>query len=99
MSCSRTCRFFDGLELLRDRDVLVTGLAITDVGPTGTTDAPPQALVLDGVGRTLMPGLIDSHVHFISAGEKAGPATGTESHRRGVLVRRHYVGSGRGGDR
>ena len=64
---------FDGVELLRHRDVLVTGSEIADVGPAGTVDAPPQALVLGGIGRTLMPGLIDAHVHLLSAGEKRGP--------------------------
>ena len=64
---------FDGVGLLHHRDVLVTGSAVTEVGPAGTVDAPPQALVLDGIGRTLLPGLIDAHVHLFSAGEKQGP--------------------------
>ena len=64
---------FDGVDLLGRRDVLVTGAEITDVAPRGTLDAPPQALVLAGTGHTLMPGLIDSHVHLFSAGEKRGP--------------------------
>ena len=64
---------FDGVDLRRHRDVLVTGSEITDVGPAGTVDAPAQALVLGGIGRTLVPGLIDAHVHLFSAGEKRGP--------------------------
>ena len=64
---------FDGVDLLGRRDVLVTGAEITEVGPGGTVNAPPGALVLAGTGHTLMPGLIDSHVHLFSAGEKRGP--------------------------
>ena len=32
---------------------------------------PADARILDGAGRTLMPGLVDAHVHLFSAGQPA----------------------------
>ncbi len=52
-------RIFDGDAVLANRTVVVQGERITGIGgpvPTGAT-------VVDGAGSTLLPGLIDSHVH------------------------------------
>ena len=43
-------------------DVLVRGNTIAAIGPS--LPASPQATVIAGQGRTLMPGLIDAHVHI-----------------------------------
>lgn len=55
---------FDGVseELTTGQDVLVQGNLIEQIG-AGLT-ASPDATVIDGDGRTLMPGLIDAHVHM-----------------------------------
>ena len=54
---------FDGLnDGLMPGDVLIENNLITEIGPN--LNAPSEAIVIDGGGRTLMPGLIDSHVHF-----------------------------------
>ncbi|MBU2943213.1 amidohydrolase family protein [Shimia thalassica] len=55
---------FDGVNETRieNANVLVEGNLIKEVA-TETIDAP-DAIVLDGGGRTLMPGLIDAHVHM-----------------------------------
>jgi imidazolonepropionase-like amidohydrolase len=46
---------------LRGQDVLVEGRLIKEIGPSlGATGAA----VIDGGGRTLMPGLMDAHVHL-----------------------------------
>jgi len=47
--------------------VLVSGDRIDAVGPDGTVPLPPGALAIDVAGRTLLPGLVDSHVHARSA--------------------------------
>jgi len=55
---------FDGAneQLIENANVLVEGNLIKQVS-TSTISAP-GATVIDGGGRTLMPGLIDSHVHL-----------------------------------
>jgi imidazolonepropionase-like amidohydrolase len=52
-------RVFDGRQVLVDRDVLIDGGVIQDV-----TDATGRPADVDGRGRTLLPGLVDSHVHL-----------------------------------
>ncbi len=42
-------------------DVLLSGGRIASVGPAG--EVPPDATVVDASGATVMPGLIDCHVH------------------------------------
>ena len=61
-------RLFDGLAL-KTRDgmsVLVVDGMIADV-VQGALSAPDGATVIDGGGRTLMPGLIDAHWHTMMA--------------------------------
>jgi Amidohydrolase family len=49
-------------------DVTVTGNLITQIRPTAANRAPqPSQQVLDGTGKTLIPGLIDAHVHMMFA--------------------------------
>lgn len=52
----------------RDATVIVTGDSIAQVGPTATTKVPEGATIVDGTGRWVIPGLIDSHVHFFQSG-------------------------------
>lgn len=44
--------------------VLVEGDRITRVGPSGEVPVPEGATIVDGAGRTLIPGLWDVHVHL-----------------------------------
>ncbi|MEV6509875.1 amidohydrolase family protein [Streptomyces sp. NPDC051642] len=57
----RQVAVFDGRRPQPVQDVLIDGTVIAAVG----TDlvAPAGATVLDGTGRTLLPGLIDAHTH------------------------------------
>jgi imidazolonepropionase-like amidohydrolase len=59
----RNVRVFDGIgpQLSAPTDVLVRGGKIERIGPG---QAAPGARVVDGQGHTLMPGLIDVHVHM-----------------------------------
>src|ERR1039457_1081411 len=43
------------------QSVVIEGSRIADVGPALT--GPDDAVILDGAGRTVMPGLIDAHTH------------------------------------
>jgi imidazolonepropionase-like amidohydrolase len=60
----RNVRVFDGTSatLSAPTDVLVRGSVIARIGPG---EAAPNAEVIEGGGRTLMPGLIDVHVHMV----------------------------------
>lgn len=62
-------RVFDGARLALADSVLVHGGLIGQVG-TGLA-APPGARTVDGSGCTLLPGLIDSHVHAQHVGNLA----------------------------
>jgi imidazolonepropionase-like amidohydrolase len=52
---------FDGEQRLPEATVLVDGGKIVAVTPGGAV--PPGAEVIDGRGKTLLPGLIDAHAH------------------------------------
>lgn len=52
--------------LLAGRTVVVEDGLITQLGDAATTAVPPDAVVLDGTGRYLMPGLTDMHVHLVT---------------------------------
>lgn len=56
-------RVFDGTgtALSKPANVLIRGNVIAAIGPEVTA---PGAVVIEGRGRTLMPGLIDVHVHM-----------------------------------
>ncbi|MCH8494813.1 MAG: amidohydrolase family protein [Balneolales bacterium] len=51
--------------------VLVMGNRITEIGATGEIHAPDGVLIIDGRGYTLMPGLIDAHIHLNDEAELA----------------------------
>ena len=69
-------KVFNGTEdKLHDVDVLVEGNLITEVAKGA--EAREGATVIDGGGRTLMPGLIDSHVHFYLSMDGGRPAMET----------------------
>ena len=48
----------------RSADVVIAERTIRQVTAPGTAVAPPGAMVLDGRGKYLIPGLTDSHVHI-----------------------------------
>jgi imidazolonepropionase-like amidohydrolase len=64
----RGVRVFDGDRTIDKANVVVMDGRITAVGP----DAPIAAgtPVIDGAGKTLLPGLIDAHVHVFPGAQK-----------------------------
>ncbi|WP_430335956.1 amidohydrolase family protein [Rhodococcus sp. ACT016] len=54
-------RVFDGDRVLESASVLVSGGRIHDIGPE--VQVPIGTRVIDATGKTLLPGLIDSHAH------------------------------------
>ena len=65
-------RIFAGEEVIGERTVLLDGETIRTVGEP----VPPDATIVDGAGATLLPGLIDSHVHTEVAGLRDALAFG-----------------------
>ena len=56
--------FLDGTRFAEDQTVVVDRDKIVAAGPASSTPAPTSAQIVDGVGKTLVPGLWDSHQHF-----------------------------------
>jgi imidazolonepropionase-like amidohydrolase len=57
----RGVRLFDGTRVVPRANVVFDGTTIVAAGPG--VAIPAGATVIDGTGRTLLPGLIDSHTH------------------------------------
>ena len=55
-------------ELIKDHVVLVNDGRIARISPTRSADLPAGVDVIDLQGHTLLPGLIDMHVHLTSGG-------------------------------
>jgi imidazolonepropionase-like amidohydrolase len=54
-------------QLLTNQVVLIQGERITDVGPAASVAIPAGAKIIDLSQATVMPGLIDGHVHLTDA--------------------------------
>jgi imidazolonepropionase-like amidohydrolase len=52
----------------RGVDVLITGREIVSVGPRGSVKIPPGAVEIDASDGTLIPGLVDCHLHVTYSG-------------------------------
>lgn len=70
----RGIRIFDGEQVLAKANVVVQGEQIVAVGQDAAI--PQAAEVLEGQGLTLLPGLIDSHVHTSGDALQASMAFG-----------------------
>lgn len=62
------CNIFDGVDsaLKEDMTVLINGDTIFKVGPREQVIIPDDFYIINSTGRTIMPGLIDSHTHLCS---------------------------------
>jgi Tol biopolymer transport system component/imidazolonepropionase-like amidohydrolase len=64
-----------GDEILPNADVVVTDNRIAAVGPSGSVAIPAGARSLDGSGKTVIPGFIDTHAHLHYSGFELFPET------------------------
>jgi imidazolonepropionase-like amidohydrolase len=55
--------FLDGKRFVENQTVVIDKGLIVQVGPSASTPTPKGAEVIDGKGRTLVPGLWESHMH------------------------------------
>ena len=58
-----------GGDPVSDAIVLVDGTRILAVGAKEEIEIPPNTIIFDGQGKTLVPGLIDAHLHSINNDE------------------------------
>jgi imidazolonepropionase-like amidohydrolase len=55
-----------------DMTVVIADHLIAAVGPSPGLPVPRDAQIIDGRGKFLIPGLVDSHLHLTGSGEPAG---------------------------
>src|SRR6266513_145948 len=48
--------------------LIIAGRHIESIGPASSTPVPAGATLIDGKGKWVVPGLIDSHIHFFQSG-------------------------------
>ena len=70
----KNVRIFDGKEakLSFATDVWIVGNKIERISTTAASSADANVEVVDGAGRVLMPGLIESHTHLTWAARSSG---------------------------
>lgn len=96
----KNARLFDGTgAAARAATVVVVGNKISAVLPSNATEFPKDAEVIDAAGATVMPGLIDMHVHMTYVFDRSGPPELTlesqaDAALRGAERLRYYVDSG-----
>ena len=57
---------------LEDQVIVVVGERIARIGPAGEVAIPDAATIVDLSGYTVLPGLIDAHVHLLSDADEHG---------------------------
>jgi imidazolonepropionase len=68
----RRGRAMGDVALIQDATVVIRDYRIAWVGPShDLPPLPPGAEIIDATGKTVLPGLIDSHTHLIFAGSRA----------------------------
>ena len=79
----RADRLIDGVAPapLLEASVVVRGATIETVGLTSEVDVPAGAAVLDFGDRTVMPGLIDAHLHFLGVSDMWDDVLEDEAYR------------------
>lgn len=61
-------KLIDGLgnEPIEDATVIISGNRILEVGPKEQITVPPNAEIIQGKGMSLLPGLVDAHLHSVN---------------------------------
>jgi imidazolonepropionase-like amidohydrolase len=61
-----------------DQAVVIDHGKIAAVGPTASVQMPAGAKIIDGTGKTLVPGIVGMHEHLFYPAAADGPLTGVE---------------------
>ena len=56
-------------QIVRDATIVIDGDRIAAAGDAKTVTAPKDAHVIDCKGKFILPGYIDTHVHFFQSGD------------------------------
>src|SRR5687768_9645058 len=80
----------EGPEEIRDAAILIQGGRITAVGPAERVPVPAGARVIDHSDATVLPGLIDGHVHLMYRREESIYAHAQSFDDHQLLVRCAY---------
>jgi outer membrane protein assembly factor BamB len=93
----------EGRTLAADREIVISGGRVVASGRSGRLRRPAGSRVIDAKGDTLIPGLIDAHVHLYELGgpspremytaprENSFPITGRQLLRSGVTTARVHL--------
>ena len=84
------CTLIDGTgkDPLNKAVIYIENEKIKAVGGGGEVDIPKDAKTIDVQGKTVIPGLIDSHLHF-SGGRPASVGTRAQRAKKKSTERRH----------
>jgi imidazolonepropionase-like amidohydrolase len=82
-------RLINGLEVRSATSVVIEDGRVVSIDPVAGSEPPPDAV--DLTGRTVVPGLIDAHCHFMSDLERS-PGFGPPPHRHGEAPRPRELG-------
>ena len=77
-------------EEIRDAAIVIQGGRIAAVGPAGQLAVPPGATVIDHTDATVLPGLVDGHVHLMYRREESIYAHAQSFDDHQLLVRCAY---------
>jgi imidazolonepropionase-like amidohydrolase len=85
--------------MIQDAVVVINGQQIAAVGPESEVSLPAGLDILDAGDRTLMPGMIDAHVHLLltgsaRSGEESRSASDNQALLTGVQNAQHGLKSG-----
>ena len=61
---ARVITMREGQDVLEQADVVIVNNRIEAIGPTGTVEVPDDAKVFFMLGKTIVPGFIDTHAHW-----------------------------------
>lgn len=53
---------------LPDQSIIISRDRIVAIGPGNKVKAPADAMIIDGTGKYIMPGMTDAHIHFFQSG-------------------------------
>ncbi len=76
----------DGDPVLEEQTVVIRGAVIEVMGPSAQTSVPDSAIVIDGTGRFLFPGLTDMHTHVTVGSASAAADQGLSFVANGVTT-------------